>query len=206
MNNLNEQIVAFAIGVVSSIIASVVYTWTAARIEAHFSFRRIVELVLDLAGRIQNDGFKPDFIFAIDRNSTITGGILAGHLGLQTILSVATDNFRKSDGSRAIAISDGFAPKGEAFVGKKILIFICFNDSGTSLETVYNYTKAMSEAPADVRTAALFTSSSPRFMPTYFVKKVGLNLRTPINALMPKMPWVSKTWKHVLGNERLASK
>ncbi|ABS61952.1 phosphoribosyltransferase-like protein [Parvibaculum lavamentivorans DS-1] len=197
------QTAAFLVGIASSVVAALLFTAISTKYNARFSFRRIVALVLELAEQLQNDGFTPDFIVAIDRNSTITGGILAGNLGLKTVISVATISCRRNDGSRETIVAQGYTLDADALSGKKVLVYICFNDSGTSLDTVARQVMSTEKSPSDVRTAALFTTSSPRFMPKYFARKVGTDLRIPIHLIMQRMPWVTPTWKHVLGSERL---
>jgi len=197
-----NQTIAFTVGVVASIAASLIYALFIRRAESRFSFKQILEFVLDLVNLIENDEFRPDLIVAVDRNSAIAGGMIAGHLGLRTIVTAATENERLEDGSRTIRVVEGFLPHWDFFSGKKVLLFICFNDSGSSLDAVYHHLANCECPPAEIRTAALFTSASPKMVPRYFVKKVGVNLKTPVNKLMPKMPWITRSWKHVFAKER----
>ena len=205
MSVFAEQSIAFVIGILASIVASAAYTTWVRRSESNFSFKQIVGFVLDLVNSLESDEYKPDLVVAIDRNSSIVGGIIAGHLGLRTIVTAATENRRMKDGSRSAKVVDGFLPNQNFLSHKRILLFICFNDSGTSLETVYHHLEANSPPSTEIRTAALFTSASPKMLPKYYVKKVGVNLKTPINQMMPKMPWVTKSWKHVFAKERYAN-
>ena len=202
MNFVLDHFTAFVVGVVASVIASIIYGLWLRKSELRFSFPQILSYVLDLVNSIESDEFRPDFVVTIDRNSAIVGGIIAGHIGLKNIIAASTDNKRMEDGSRTIEVVDELFPKKDFMSGKNVLLFICFNDSGTSLDTIYHYLAESDHPPATIRSAALFTSASPKLLPQYYVKKIGVNLKTPINQLMPKMPWVTKSWKHVLARER----
>lgn len=205
LSELAPHSLAFAIGVAASVVASIIYSRYLRAAEKRFSFERIIGETKKLVNDIENDDFRPDIVVAIDRNSAIVGGLLCGHLGLSTFVTVNTDNLRNPDGSRDISISKGFLPDFSVFSSKKVLVFIAFNDSGTSLATIFQTLSANADA-LEVRTAALFSSASPKIVPRYCPLVVGKNLKTPINELMPKMPWVTSSWKHVFSKERYGSR
>ena len=198
-----NTVLSLFVGMLSSILAALLLQALASRLNLLFPFRRILGDVRKLYHLIRYDRFDPEFIITVDRNSTIVGSILAGFFGFQTVIAIATVNTRLPDGTRQISISNAHLPLPELLDGKKILLLICFNDTGTSLETVYH---CLSNSPfkiAEIRIAALYTSVSPKIKPRYSVLQIGKDVNTSFNRIIYKMPWMSKEWRHVLGEERL---
>ena len=70
------------------------------RARLRLRFRAVLSLITDLAGQIERDGFKPDYIVTVDRNSGIVGSIFAGYIGLRAVVSIAAVHRRLPDGSR----------------------------------------------------------------------------------------------------------
>lgn len=197
---------SFLIGILSSLAAALILRYALDKLNLLFPFRRVLRDIKLLYREIASSGFKPDYIVTVDRNGTIIGAILAGFFGFETVISIATINERLQDGSRSTIISQAHLPRPEILQGKKLLIVICFNDTGTSLETVY---RCFSSAPykvEELRLAALYTSVSPKLKPKYFALEVGRDLKTSVNSIIYKMPWMSREWRHVLASERLADK
>jgi hypoxanthine phosphoribosyltransferase len=199
MNNL----MSFFIGIISSIVAAFLFRWVLELLDLRFPFRRIMFDITTLYHRIDEDKYVPDLIVSIDRNGTIVGAILAGYFGYETVVSIATINGREKDGSRSIVISEAHLPKPDSIIGKRLLIIICFNDSGSSLEAVYQRLSMPLFSPAEIRMAALYTSVSPKLKPKYFAREVGRDLKTSINNIIYRMPWMVPGWRHVLASERL---
>jgi hypoxanthine phosphoribosyltransferase len=203
MNDVLSNVVAFAVGVLASIGAALILRFGVERVSLRFSFRRLLRDIHKLHGRIEGDGFAPDRIVTIDRNGTIVGGMLAGLVGFDTVLAIGTATERLASGERVTIVPSEHLPRPEAVNGKKLLILICFNDTGTSLESVYKALSSPPFAPAEVRLAALYTSVSPKLRPKYFAYEVGRDLKTSINLIVYKMPWMSRDWRHILASERL---
>jgi len=201
-----NEIWSFIIGIISSIAATLILRMLLDKLNLRFSFRRILNDIRSLYSQIIRDDFKPDYIVTIDRNATIIGGILAGYFGLETVISVATSNLRLPNGSRSTEVLKAHLPDPEVLKDKSLLLVICFNDSGKSLEAVHNYLLSPPFEIREIRTAALYTSVSPQIKPKYFAHEVGKDLKTSINRIINKMPWMTREWKHVFANERLPAK
>jgi hypoxanthine phosphoribosyltransferase len=199
MNNVTS----FVVGILSSIAAALILRLVIAKISLRFSFRRVLNDIRSLHSQIDRDRFVPDYIITIDRNGTIVGAILAGYFGVETVISIATVNHRLPDGSRTITVSEAHLPKPEYLYNKALLLVICFNDSGTSLEAVYRCLGTHPFQVKEMRSAALYTSVSPRFKPKYFVREAGRDLKTSVNRIVNKMPWMTREWRHVFARERL---
>jgi hypoxanthine phosphoribosyltransferase len=192
---------SFLIGVLSGLAAWALSIALMNWWEIRFTFARVQKMTEELATNLVSDGFRPDYVVAIDRNATILGTLLAGLLGLRTVVSVSTENKRLADGSRLTCVSDGYLCDVQALCGKKILVFIGFNNSGTSLETVYNRLVDACGGQSDIRTAAFYTSPSPRLMPQYLAVGTQSGTRSAVQ-MMDRMPWATKSWKRVLREER----
>lgn len=196
------SILSFGVGVMSSIAAWALSIAILSWLEVRFTFRRAQNIVDDFAANLISDGFNPDYILAIDRNSTILGTLLAGQLGLRTVISVATENRRNIDGSRAITLAEGYLCNLDTLAGKNLLVFIAFNNSRTSLQLVYDHLQAACGAGSDIRTAAFYSSPSPRMIPRYVALKSAKRGERSAIRLMDKMPWATKSWKRALREER----
>jgi len=193
---------SFVIGVLSGLAAWALSVALLNWWEVRFTFKRVQKIIDDLASKLISDGFNPDYVIAIDRNSTILGTLLAGQLGVKTVVSVATENKRQADGSRAISVGEGYLGDLSMLRGKKVLVFIGFNNSGTSLETVYRRVVDACGAGEDIRTAAFCTSPSPRLMPQYVAMEGSRRNRVSAVQLMDRMPWATRSWKRALREER----
>lgn len=146
----------------------------------------------------------PDYIVTIDRNSGVVGSILAGHIGLRSVVSVTTINRRMPDGSREIHFDPVSAASLSLLSGSRALVLICCNDTGTSLGFVVNHLRGLGEAgPLEIKTAALYTSYSPAIMPTYYGVMVGRDISRGMNYVISRLPWMTSRWVHVMGDERL---
>jgi hypoxanthine phosphoribosyltransferase len=200
---LTAQILSFALGVLSSLVASWLL-FVRARRQYRPRFRSILNLIVGLARTMKEDDFKPDEIVAIDRNGGVVGSILAGHVGLKAVVSVATINKRLSDGSRTIEISPTSLGSLSCLAEKNVLVIICCNDSGTSLGHVVGHLRALGPlVPTEIRTAAVYSSLSPNFRPTYVGAIVGRDTRKSMNEILSSLPWMTPGWNHVFGFERL---
>lgn len=196
------QILGFVLGVVSSIAATYLLAFIANRQALRFSFKRVLRDVLSLAVLLKTDDYIPDLLVGIDRNGSIIASILAGHLGLRSILAADTQTTRQADGSRDVKLSDVHKPPAGLLTGKKILLVACFVDTGRTAEAVYQYYKSRSDAPTDVRLAALYVTPAPVLKPKYHVHMIGKDIHAPISRVMRKMPWMTKEWRYSFPGER----
>ena len=193
--------ISLAVGVLSSLVATAVVLLRQ-RARLRLRMNPVLHLIEQLARRIVADNYIFDYVVTIDRNSAVAGTILAGNFGLRSAISVTTQNTRRPDGSRDISLDEVSAHVLTALGGKRLLVFICCNDSGTSLNFVVESLKQLSDPPAEIRTAALYSSQSPAIMPRYRVVVVGRDTRQSMNDILERLPWVTKQWLHPLAQER----
>jgi len=196
-------IASFVIGIMSSLAATcIVFLRGKARLRLRF--RTIVALIVRMARQLELDNYVPQYIVTIDRHSGVVGSILAGHVGLRAVVSVACQHRRLPDGARETRLDDVSARTLSLLRGSRVLVLICCNDSGTSLSCVVNHLRNLGEnAPIEVRTAAIYTSVSPVIVPKYKGVVVGRDTNKPMNKIISQLPWATEGWRHILGKERL---
>lgn len=194
-------VISFVLGIASSVAAAVLLAFIANKSVLRFSFRRVLKDILKLRGLLEADDYRPDLLVGIDRNGSIVASILAGYLGLRSILSAHTQTTRKQDGSRQVVLSEAHNPPVGSLAGKTILMVGCFLDTGKTAEAVYEYYLSRSDKP-EVRIAVLYTSPAPILKPRYHVYVIGKDINVPITRVMRKMPWMSKQWRFSFADER----
>jgi hypoxanthine phosphoribosyltransferase len=201
---VTATVVSFVVGVLSSLAASWVLLLRE-RARLRLRFRAILAHIVTLAKQLEQDDYIPDYIVTVDRNSGVVGSILAGHIGLKSVVSVSTVNHRLPDGSREIRLDPLSAGALRLLKGVRVLVLICCNDTGTSLGYVVRFLRELgNDGPCEIRTAAIYTSVSPAIRPTYRVVLVGHQTRQSMNRIISRLPWMTSGWQHVLGTERLA--
>lgn len=202
---MKSQFFSFAVGVISSLVASGLLVWRE-RSRSRTSFRSILRQIVKLAERLKVDDFRPDVIATIDRSGAVVGGILSGYIGHRSIVAISTINSRRPDGSRSIELDPISQDALECLYAKRVLLVICCNDSGTSLSFVHSQLTQATKPPLEIRTAAIYSSYSPGFKPTYVMTIVGRDTKKSMAQILPNLPWMTRGWNHVLGQERLAGK
>lgn len=207
---MSAQLVAtaasFAIGILSSLAA----TWLLLlrdKARLRVRFRTVLALIVKVVRQLELDNYSPDYVVTIDRNSGVVGSILAGHIGLRSVVSVACEHHRLPDGTRETRLDDVSSRTLSLLRGARVLVIICCNDSGTSLSCVVDYLRNLGQdCPAEVRTAAIYTTVSPAMMPRYKGLIVGRDTKKPMNQIVSQLPWMTPGWQHILGSERLAKR
>lgn len=190
----------FIVGIASSVAAAALIAWIANRFVLRFSFRRVLRDILKLRALLAASDYNPDLLVGIDRSGSIVASILAGHLGLRSILSAHTQT-TYMDGTRQVILSEAHNPPIGSLQGKSILVVGCFIDTGRTAEVVYEYYRSRLDRP-EVRLAVLYTSPAPILKPKYYVSIVGKDIKAPITTVMRKMPWMSKEWRYSFPDER----
>ena len=194
-------IISFVIGVLSSVVAAGVLMLRH-RARYRMRFTPVFKLIEQLTDEITRDGYHYDHILAIGRNSGVAGSIMAGITGLGAVISVTMIKERLSDGSRTVGLDDVSERVFPALAGRRVLVLLCCNDSGASLRYIVDRLHDMENPPASIRTAALYTTPSPFFMPEYEAVIVGHDTKKTMSQVLEGLPWVSKRWVHPFSNER----
>jgi hypoxanthine phosphoribosyltransferase len=193
-----SHVISFFIGVCSSIVAAIIVWMVAGKHSRHFSFQRVFKDIMTLWKMIQADNFSPDYVVGVDRNGCIVASILSGYLGVTTIIAAGTESVRHNDGSRDVLLSKVHLPQSGVLSGKKLLIVCCFVDTGSAMRIIYDYYTSLPDRPSEIRTAALYTTVSPRFKPRYYVCEIGKDIKLSIEQMIQRMPWMNSNWKYLL--------
>lgn len=194
-------IASFMVGTLSSIFATwLILIRKKTRFRLHFN--SVVALVSDLADAIAKDGYDYDHVLALGRNSGVVGSILAGMVGLDAVVSISMLKRRLADGNRTIELDDAGENVLPTMCGKKVLVLLCCNDSGASLQYIVRRLEALDPNPSEIRTAALYTAPSPVFKPTYSAVTVGNDTKKTMTDILHGLPWASKRWIHPFEKER----
>jgi hypoxanthine phosphoribosyltransferase len=189
------HILGFIVGVISSVVGAILVRFVVDRYSLHISFRRILKSIVRLQRLIQADGYVPDYIVGIDRNGSVVASILSGHIGIRPIIVAVTRTIHHVNTPREVQLSPDQLPGDELFANTKILIVCCYVDTGSALEVVYKHFADLPRPPSDIRTAALYTTRSPRLKPKYFVYEIGRDVKASIDQIIVKMPWITDEWK-----------
>lgn len=194
-------LLSFAVGVLSSLCATwLLFLRRRSRYRLHF--RSVLTQIEDLVSEIKQDGFTFDHILALGRNSGVVGSIIAGVTGLSAATSISLIKSRNADGSRSICLAPIDELMLPGLADKAVLVLICCNDSGATLEYVVKRLNSLERQPKSLRTAALYTSPSPVFKPTYIGVVVGDDTKKTMSEILVGLPWVSPSWIHPFGRER----
>ena len=189
------HVFTFIVGVLSSIAAALVLRHAADRYSSHIGFRRVMKDVISLFRAIQKDDYIPDEIIGVDRNGSIVASILSGYIGFRPVMVIATRTIHHADSPREVNLSTDHLPGEGAFCGKKVLVVCCYVDTGSALEVVYNYLYSLPTPPSEIRTAAIYTTPSPRLKPRYFIHELGKDMKVSIDRVILRMPWIKEDWK-----------
>ncbi|MGV6805891.1 MAG: phosphoribosyltransferase [Ruegeria sp.] len=195
-------IASFFVGTLSSVFA----TWlllVRQRSKFRLHFHSVVSLIGELAGKISKDGYDYDHILALGRNSGVVGSIMAGMVGLNAVASVSMIKRRLPNGDRTIELDEVGESILSALSGKKVLVLLCCNDSGASLQYVVGRLQGLEPAPAEIRTAALYSTPSPVFRPNYSSVIVGNDTKKTMTDILHGLPWASGRWIHPFEKERM---
>ncbi|MCL5114568.1 MAG: hypothetical protein M1604_02175 [Patescibacteria group bacterium] len=95
------------------------------------SWEEIEKMADDLAERIKNSGFKPDYLVGITTGGLVPLGLLAKRLDFESILTVSTTSY--DDGHNQKELKVTYLPEVD-LKGKKILLIDEIADSGATLE------------------------------------------------------------------------
>lgn len=190
------MIISFFLGISTSIIGSYIVKYLLERFYGKVRFSSILKAIDSLLVQFQSENFHPDFIVGIGRNGAVVASILSGHLGRRTILTTNLRDKWTQPNIRKTTIEASYMPSPEALHQKKILLVTCFVNSGSALKASYDHylETTMKAPPAQIRTAAIFTTVDPIMKPELFVYEIGKNYRIPMYKIMRKLPWMRSGW------------
>jgi len=133
------------------------------------SWTRIYDMLLDLAGRIRKDGFKPDIIVGISRGGWPPARVLSDLLSNPNVANVRAEFYLgiAETGSEPTLTQ----PVSVNTRGKKILIVDEVADTGKSLKMVRKH--IVQEGAREVRTVTVYYKPWSIVRPDYFAKETS---------------------------------
>jgi len=133
------------------------------------SWNRIYEMLLDLAGRIRKDGFKPDIIVGISRGGWPPARVLSDLLSNPNVANVRAEFYLGiAETSSEPTLTQPVSVKTR---GKKILIVDEVADTGKSLKMVRKH--IVQEGAKEVRTVTVYYKPWSIVRPDYFAKETS---------------------------------
>lgn len=193
--------ISFFVGVASSLAAAGLI-FLRARARYRLRFPAVMRLIENLAERIRKDNYHFDYIVTVGRSGGVAGSILAGEFGLIAPVAITPVKTRLPDGDRTIELDPASRAALQGLAGRRLLVFICCNDTGVSLKYVLDELLALSPPPLEVRTAALYTSPSPLVMPRYTGVVLEKESSQSMSEILAGLPWVNERWLQPFGAER----
>lgn len=133
------------------------------------SWSRIYDMLLDLAGRIRKDGFRPDIIVGISRGGWPPARVLSDLLSNPNVANVRAEFYLgiAETGSEPTLTQ----PVSVKTRGKKILIVDEVADTGKSLRMVREH--IVKEGAKEARTVTVYYKPWSIVRPDYFAKETS---------------------------------
>ena len=133
------------------------------------SWNHIYDMLLDLAGRIRKDGFKPDIIVGISRGGWPPARVLSDLLSNPNVANVRAEFYLgiAETGSEPTLTQ----PVSVRTRGKKILIVDEVADTGKSLKMVKKH--IVQEGAREARTVTVYYKPWSIVRPDYFAKETS---------------------------------
>jgi len=133
------------------------------------SWSRIYDMLLDLAGRIRKDGFRPDIIVGISRGGWPPARVLSDLLSNPNVANVRAEFYLgiAETGSEPTLTQ----PVSVKTRGKKILIVDEVADTGKSLRMVREH--IVQEGAKEARTVTVYYKPWSIVRPDYFAKETS---------------------------------
>jgi hypoxanthine phosphoribosyltransferase len=133
------------------------------------SWNQIYDMLLDLAGRIRKDGFKPDIIVGISRGGWPPARVLSDLLSNPNVANVRAEFYLgiAETGSEPTLTQ----PVSVKTRGKKILIVDEVADTGKSLKMVREH--IVQEGAKEARTVTVYYKPWSIVRPDYFAKETS---------------------------------
>ena len=122
------------------------------------------KLAKNVANRINESGFTPDFMVGLARGGWVLSRVLCDYIGVKDLVSLKVEHWGVT------ATPDGKAqikyPFDIDLTGRNVLVVDDITDTGESMMIAVDYVK--SKNPASIKTAALRHIDGGKFTPDYY--------------------------------------
>ena len=144
----------------------------------HLSWEEFHEMTRELAGRVEDSGFRPDYLIGITRGGLPPAAIVGEVLGMKDVTTISA---RSYDGVDQGELSVTCLPQVD-LRGKKVLLIDEITDTGETLVKIANL--VAEKYGAEVKTAVVVVNIDHcKQMPDYFVSK------TQVWVVFPWQEW-----------------
>ncbi len=121
-------------------------------------------LAKNVAKKINESGYKPDFMVGLARGGWVLSRVLCDYIGVKDLVSLKVEHWGVT------ATPDGKAqikyPFDIDLTGRNVLVVDDITDTGESMMVAVDYVKTKN--PSDIKTAALRHIEGSKFTPDYY--------------------------------------
>ncbi len=133
-----------------------------------YSWSQMWSFSEDLALKVRDSGYCPDYIIAITRGGLVPAVNLSDLLGVHDMGTLRVRHWSKTaEKDNKPSLTAGI---DEDISGKNILVVDDLTDTGGSLKVAYEYVLGLN--PLEVKTATLFHKVCSEIVPDYFAEQV----------------------------------
>ena len=133
------------------------------------TWNQIYDMLLDLANKIQGDGYKPDVIIGIARGGLVTARILSDLLETPELAIIQIEYYVSIAQPRQEPIlKQGLSTP---LTGKKTLLVDDISDTGKSLQLAKNHLQQ--QGAKEIKTATLYAKPQTITKPDYYEKQTS---------------------------------
>ena len=133
------------------------------------TWNQIYDMLLDIANKIQGDGYKPDVIIGIARGGLVTARILSDLLETPELAIIQIEYYVSIAQPRQEPIlKQGLSTP---LTGKKTLLVDDISDTGKSLQLAKNHLQQ--QGAKEIKTATLYAKPQTITKPDYYEKQTS---------------------------------
>ena len=132
------------------------------------SWNEVFDLAKVTASKIEDSGYRPDFIVALARGGLVPARTLSDLLGIKDVAAVKIEHWgvtarpdKKAHLAHGISVD---------LSGKKVLIVDDITDTGESMEVAIETVEKLN--PKEIRTSALQHINGSKHVPDYFAEEI----------------------------------
>ncbi len=130
----------------------------------YITWRKLYTIILKVANRIINDGYKPDIIYAVVKGGLIPARILMDLLGVDELGLIGVKYYTGINTRRDKPLLS--LPPTLSVVDKRILVVDDIVDTGETLRLVVE--ELSEQEPSCLRTVVLYVKPWTHFKPNYY--------------------------------------
>lgn len=131
-------------------------------------WHQIAQLSYRLAGKVEDDHYRPDLVIAIARGGYVPARLLCDYLEIYNLTSLRITHYLGGANKTEAAILT--LPLNIDISGMKVLLVDDVDDSGDTLQLALQHVTDLK--PAAVKVAVLHHKTVSRIMPDYYAQKI----------------------------------